>query len=113
MRLRMLDQFKSGSATYLIASMRRARPDIPAVSHVFNFDVPTYAEDYVYRIGARAEQDVLAPLSCWRQAKTRKVEAIEALIVIPRLELDGMAMKPEKRRWMAGERAQVAVATRR
>src|SRR5262249_34102591 len=25
--------------------------DIPAVSHVFNFDVPSHAEDYVHRIG--------------------------------------------------------------
>ena len=25
--------------------------DIPAVSHIFNFDVPTHAEDYVHRIG--------------------------------------------------------------
>ena len=52
MRLKMLDQFKSGEATYLIASDVAARGlDIPAVSHVFNFDVPTHAEDYVHRIG--------------------------------------------------------------
>ena len=52
MRLRMLDQFKTGDATYLIASDVAARGlDIPAVSHVFNFDVPTHAEDYVHRIG--------------------------------------------------------------
>ena len=52
MRLKMLDQFKSGDATYLIASDVAARGlDIPAVSHVFNFDVPTHAEDYVHRIG--------------------------------------------------------------
>ncbi|CAI8197267.1 MAG: ATP-dependent RNA helicase RhlE [Alphaproteobacteria bacterium] len=52
MRLRMLDQFKSGEATYLIASDVAARGlDIPEVSHVFNFDVPTHAEDYVHRIG--------------------------------------------------------------
>ena len=25
--------------------------DIPAVSHIFNFDVPTHSEDYVHRIG--------------------------------------------------------------
>ena len=46
MRLKMLDQFKSGDATYLIASDVAARGlDIPEVSHVFNFDVPTHAED--------------------------------------------------------------------
>jgi superfamily II DNA/RNA helicase len=52
MRLRMLDQFKTGDAKYLIASDVAARGlDIPEVSHVFNFDVPTHAEDYVHRIG--------------------------------------------------------------
>jgi len=52
MRLRMLDKFKNGEATYLIASDVAARGlDIPAVGHVFNFDVPTHAEDYVHRIG--------------------------------------------------------------
>src|SRR5690606_22466562 len=36
----------------LVASDVAARGlDIPAVSHVFNFDVPTHAEDYVHRIG--------------------------------------------------------------
>ena len=38
--------------TLLVASDVAARGlDIPAVSHVFNFDVPTHAEDYVHRIG--------------------------------------------------------------
>jgi superfamily II DNA/RNA helicase len=30
---------------------RRPRPRHPAVSHVFNFDVPSHSEDYVHRIG--------------------------------------------------------------
>jgi superfamily II DNA/RNA helicase len=29
----------------------RAASTFPAVSHVFNFDVPSHAEDYVHRIG--------------------------------------------------------------
>ena len=38
--------------TLLVASDVAARGlDIPAVSHIFNFDVPTHAEDYVHRIG--------------------------------------------------------------
>jgi len=38
--------------TLLIASDVAARGlDIPAVSHVFNFDVPHHADDYVHRIG--------------------------------------------------------------
>jgi superfamily II DNA/RNA helicase len=51
-RTRTLDGFRDGSLRFLIASDVAARGlDIPAVSHVFNFDVPSHAEDYVHRIG--------------------------------------------------------------
>ena len=47
-----LEQFKTNKLTLLVASDVAARGlDIPAVSHVFNFDVPVHAEDYVHRIG--------------------------------------------------------------
>jgi len=51
-RTRTLDGFRDGSLRLLIASDVAARGlDIPAVSHVFNFDVPSHSEDYVHRIG--------------------------------------------------------------
>jgi superfamily II DNA/RNA helicase len=51
-RLKTLDAFRNGQITYLIASDVAARGlDIPLVSHVFNFDVPVHAEDYVHRVG--------------------------------------------------------------
>ena len=51
-RMATLAKFRSGEITLLVASDVAARGlDIPAVSHVFNFDVPTHAEDYVHRIG--------------------------------------------------------------
>src|SRR5690606_14988317 len=51
-RTETLDAFKSNRLTLLVASDVAARGlDIPAVSHVFNFDVPTHAEDYIHRIG--------------------------------------------------------------
>ncbi len=51
-RLRTLTNFRDGQITYLIASDVAARGlDIPDVSHVYNFDIPTHAEDYVHRIG--------------------------------------------------------------
>ncbi|MBI1205204.1 MAG: DEAD/DEAH box helicase [Rhodopseudomonas sp.] len=47
-----LEAFRKGDAKLLIASDVAARGlDIPAVSHVFNFDVPHHADDYVHRIG--------------------------------------------------------------
>jgi superfamily II DNA/RNA helicase len=51
-RTAALDAFRSGEAKLLIASDVAARGlDIPDVSHVFNFDVPHHADDYVHRIG--------------------------------------------------------------
>ncbi len=51
-RMKTLQGFRNNEITYLIASDVAARGlDIPEVSHVFNFDVPTHAEDYVHRIG--------------------------------------------------------------
>ncbi len=51
-RTRTLDGFRDGSVKFLVASDVAARGlDIPAVSHIFNFDVPSHPEDYVHRIG--------------------------------------------------------------
>ncbi|MBS3652175.1 DEAD/DEAH box helicase [Pseudaminobacter sp. 19-2017] len=51
-RMTMLSNFRDGRLKLLVASDVAARGlDIPDVSHVFNFDVPIHAEDYVHRIG--------------------------------------------------------------
>ena len=51
-RTKTLDGFRDGSVHLLVASDVAARGlDIPAVSHVFNFDAPSHPEDYVHRIG--------------------------------------------------------------
>src|SRR3954463_14602819 len=51
-RMAALDSFRKGDVSLLIASDVAARGlDIPDVSHVFNFDVPHHADDYVHRIG--------------------------------------------------------------
>jgi len=51
-RMKVLTAFKNDEITILVASDVAARGlDIPAVSHVFNFDVPNHAEDYIHRIG--------------------------------------------------------------
>jgi superfamily II DNA/RNA helicase len=51
-RMATLDAFKNNRLTLLVASDVAARGlDIPDVSHVYNFDIPTHADDYVHRIG--------------------------------------------------------------
>jgi superfamily II DNA/RNA helicase len=51
-RTAALEQFRRGEVKLLVASDVAARGlDIPAVSHVFNFDVPHHPDDYVHRIG--------------------------------------------------------------
>jgi superfamily II DNA/RNA helicase len=51
-RTRTLNGFRDGEIKLLVASDVAARGlDIPNVSHIFNFDVPIHAEDYIHRIG--------------------------------------------------------------
>ena len=51
-RTKTLESFRAGELKLLIASDVAARGlDIPAVSHIFNYDVPHHADDYVHRIG--------------------------------------------------------------
>lgn len=52
LRTKTLADFRTGALKLLVASDVAARGlDIPAVSHVFNYDVPHHADDYVHRIG--------------------------------------------------------------
>ena len=54
-RLRFLRQFHEGELAVLIATDVASRGlHIPDVSHVFNFDLPQDAPDYVHRIGRTA-----------------------------------------------------------
>jgi superfamily II DNA/RNA helicase len=51
-RMAALEQFRKGEVMLLVASDVAARGlDIPEVSHIYNFDVPHHADDYVHRIG--------------------------------------------------------------
>jgi superfamily II DNA/RNA helicase len=89
-RTRTLDGFREGSLRFLIASDVAARGlDVPAVSHVFNFDVPSHAEDYVHRIGrtGRAGRDGKAMMICSPRDE-KNFDAIERLLqkAIPRLD---------------------------
>lgn len=51
-RLRILEEFTRGDLDILVATDVAARGlHIPAVTHVFNYDLPDDCEDYVHRIG--------------------------------------------------------------
>jgi superfamily II DNA/RNA helicase len=51
-RMATLDRFKADEINILVASDVAARGlDVKGVSHVFNYDMPFHAEDYVHRIG--------------------------------------------------------------
>ena len=51
-RTKTLLSFRNKEVDFLVASDVAARGlDIPHVSHVFNYDVPHHAEDYVHRVG--------------------------------------------------------------
>lgn len=80
-RTKVLDGFRAGDLKLLVASDVAARGlDIPAVSHVINFDVPIHSEDYVHRIGrtGRAGRDGKAITLCmpFEQKYLDKIEEL-------------------------------------
>ena len=92
-RLDALQKFKDGDVPLLIASDVAARGlDIAGLSHVFNFDVPMSAEDYVHRIGrtGRAGKSGRAFTIAAGKDDIKYIGAIEKLIgkPIPPIELD-------------------------
>ncbi|MBT8408744.1 MAG: DEAD/DEAH box helicase [Alphaproteobacteria bacterium] len=91
-RTRTLDGFRDGTLRFLVASDVAARGlDIPAVSHVINYDVPGHPEDYVHRIGrtGRAGLEGTALMIC-EPRDEKNLAAIERLIEkeIPRADAD-------------------------
>jgi len=82
LRTRILTDFRDGTLKFLVASDVAARGlDIPNVSHIFNFDVPIHAEDYVHRIGrtGRAGRKGKAITIC-QPANQKHLDAIEELV---------------------------------
>ena len=92
-RMRTLDGFREGTLKLLVASDVAARGlDVPSVSHVFNFDVPSHAEDYVHRIGrtGRAGRKGKAVMICVPRDE-KNLADIESLVekTIPRIDAPG------------------------
>ena len=114
-----LESFKAGNITLLVCSDVAARGlDIQGMSHVFNFDVPTHAEDYVHRIGrtGRAGREGHALMIAVPE-DSRHLAAIEKLIgrSIPRIALGGAKVEAstEEKPPTNGERDQEQGAKRR
>jgi len=77
-----LDGFRAGTTQYLVASDVAARGlDIPDVSHVFNYDAPHHAEDYVHRIGRTGRAGRLGTAyTIITPADDKNLAAIESMI---------------------------------
>ena len=90
-RTAALDRFRNGELTLLVASDVAARGlDIPDVSHVFNYDVPHHADDYVHRIGrtGRAGRPGTA-ITIVAPSDGKSIAAIEKLIGQPIAWMNG------------------------
>ena len=94
-RMETLDAFKRGDMSLLVCSDVAARGlDIDDLSHVFDFDVPIHAEDYVHRIGRTGRAGRSGRAFTLASGEDRKyVDAIERLIgkQIPRITIEGVA----------------------
>ena len=80
-RMGTMEKFKAREYDFLICSDVAARGlDIDDLSHVFNYDVPMHAEDYVHRIGrtGRAGKQGRAFSLAWKEDK-KYIDAIEKL----------------------------------
>ncbi len=93
-RTATMARFKANELRLLVCSDVAARGvDISGLSHVFNFDVPHHAEDYVHRIGRTGRAGLTGHAFTLASPDDRMaVEAIEKLIgsEIPRLAVDGL-----------------------
>ncbi len=99
LRTRTLERFRAGDLKLLIASDVAARGlDVPSVSHVFNFDLPSHPEDYVHRIGrtGRAGRSGKA-ISLMVPADQKYLEQIEQLLqrALPRGTAPGLKAAPQ------------------
>ena len=89
-RLLAMEGFRKNKYQVMVATDIAARGiDIEGISHVVNFDVPVYAEDYVHRIGrtgrATATGDAITFVSYDEQQHLRQIE-----------DFIGRELQPEK-----------------
>ena len=102
-RTATMAKFKAGDLQLMVCSDVAARGvDISGLSHVFNFDVPHHAEDYVHRIGRTGRAGLVGHAFTLATPEDRlATEAIEKLIGTPivRFQVDGL----EPVEWAEGD----------
>jgi superfamily II DNA/RNA helicase len=96
-RNRTLDGLRRGNIRVLVATDVAARGiDVPGITHVFNYDLPKFPEDYVHRIGrtGRAGRKGIA-VSLVNHAEGVNVKRIERFIkqTIPVDVIEGLEPK--------------------
>jgi superfamily II DNA/RNA helicase len=124
-RFTTLEKFKAGELRLLVCSDVAARGlDIGGLSHVFNFDVPHHAEDYVHRIGRTGRAGLEGHAFTIAMPEDRlAVEAIEKLTghPIPPMIVEGLdpvdwaefdSRKRRGRKTPAGKKAPAAKTAR-
>ena len=124
-RFTTLEKFKAGELRLLVCSDVAARGlDIGGLSHVFNFDVPHHAEDYVHRIGRTGRAGLEGHAFTIAMPEDRMaVEAIEKLTghPIPPMIVEGLdpvdwaefdGRKRRRRKAPAGKKAPPAKTAR-
>jgi len=108
LRTRTLERFRAGDLKILVASDVAARGlDVPSVSHVFNFDVPIHADDYVHRIGrtGRAGRSGMAFMLASKRDE-KYIDAIEKITGqnLVRREMMDIEVREESRPRQGGDR---------
>jgi superfamily II DNA/RNA helicase len=116
-RTETLAKFKAGDLHLMVCSDVAARGlDIKGLSHVFNFDVPTHAEDYVHRIGRTGRAGLSGrAFTLVTRDDAKFLAAIEKLIgnPIPEIALDGFAVSIADEEGDTSESASERHGTRR
>ncbi len=113
-RNRTLNSLRRGQVRVLVATDVAARGiDVPGITHVFNFDLPKFPEDYVHRIGrtGRAGRNGIA-VSLVNHAEGMNVKRIERFTkqLIPVDVIEGFeptrtapARRPKPNGWRPGD----------
>lgn len=109
-RTKMIQRMRTGDTQVLVATDVAARGiDVPGITHVFNFDLPKFAEDYVHRIGrtGRAGRSGTA-VSFVSRTDVQSLGRIEKLLEkrIDATEIEGLEsrFKPQEGRGFGGGR---------